>query len=267
MRSEYVERVVFLAIDDTDRQWERWGRQNPYFAVTSKDSYRRELFEGHRAEFFQTGEILISDVLNQLERTMGREVERRCALDFGCGVGRLVIPLAARFERVVGVDVSPSMLREAGKNCDRLAIHNVEFHLSDDSLRLLTQRYDFVNSYAVFQHIPPRRGYKILDRLLGLVAPTGGTMIHLSLRRRSSKLKKIVYFTKHRVPLAVVIFNVLQGKRWNEPLMQMNEYDLPELLKIFARHGMQNVQVTLELHGDDLTARLLSFPLSERPCS
>jgi 2-polyprenyl-3-methyl-5-hydroxy-6-metoxy-1,4-benzoquinol methylase len=34
-------------------------------------------------------------------------------LDYGCGVGRLLIPLAERCECVVGVDVSDTMLREA----------------------------------------------------------------------------------------------------------------------------------------------------------
>jgi len=32
------------------------------------------------------------------------------ALDFGCGAARLVIPLAKRFEEVVGIDISPSTM-------------------------------------------------------------------------------------------------------------------------------------------------------------
>jgi ubiquinone/menaquinone biosynthesis C-methylase UbiE len=48
-------------------------------------------------------------------------------LDFGCGVGRCTIPFARIAEEVVALDVSPSMLREAEKNCLERALDNVMF--------------------------------------------------------------------------------------------------------------------------------------------
>ncbi|MEZ0334809.1 MAG: methyltransferase domain-containing protein [Gemmatimonadales bacterium] len=38
---------------------------------------------------------------------------RNIALDFGCGVWRLTRPLSERFQHVIGVDISSSMLDEA----------------------------------------------------------------------------------------------------------------------------------------------------------
>ena len=55
------------------------------------------------------------------------DFERRAALDYGCGVGRLTLPLAERCEHVYGVDVSPSMLREAARNAARMGLPNVEW--------------------------------------------------------------------------------------------------------------------------------------------
>ena len=43
-------------------------------------------------------------------------------LDFGCGVGRVAIPLARRFEHVVGLDVSPGMLTRAAEAAQRQGV-------------------------------------------------------------------------------------------------------------------------------------------------
>ena len=55
------------------------------------------------------------------------------ALDFGCGVGRLVIPLAKISTSAVGIDVSESMLAEARKNCELNSVHNIDLVKSDDA--------------------------------------------------------------------------------------------------------------------------------------
>ncbi len=79
------------------------------------------------------------------------------ALDFGCGVGRLVIPLSKIAESVTGVDVSESMLNEAISNCDNQNVNNANFIKADDNLSMLSGKYDFIHSYIVFQHIPTKR--------------------------------------------------------------------------------------------------------------
>ena len=48
------------------------------------------------------------------------------ALDFGCGVGRLTQPLAARVRQVVGLDISDEMIRRA-----RSYFPNITFHLNE----------------------------------------------------------------------------------------------------------------------------------------
>ena len=78
------------------------------------------------------------------------------ALEFGCGVGRLVIPLAKIAKRVTGIDVSESMINEAKRNCESRKINNVFLTKTDDSLSLLANNYDFMLSFIVFQHIPAK---------------------------------------------------------------------------------------------------------------
>ena len=65
---------------------------------------------------------------------LGIKCAQKSSLDFGCGVGRLIIPFARVFEHVTGVDISPAMLEIAQRNCLEQGIHNVEFVRSDDEL-------------------------------------------------------------------------------------------------------------------------------------
>ena len=131
---------------DTDQAWREWAEQDPYYAVVSDDAFRGENLQRNLDRFFRSGDQLIASVLEQAKRH-GMEPRRyELALDFGCGVGRLSMPLARRFQRVVGIDVSPEMLREAEKNCALFDIKNASFLVSDSALQGVEDQFDFVNS-------------------------------------------------------------------------------------------------------------------------
>ena len=63
-------------------------------------------------EFFYTGKQEIDAVLKHTS-SLGIAINRRRALDFGCGVGRLTQALVAHFNHVAGVDIAASMLKMA----------------------------------------------------------------------------------------------------------------------------------------------------------
>jgi SAM-dependent methyltransferase len=77
----------------------------------------------------------------------------QACLDLGCGPGRLLPSLAQRFDRVVGCDVSPEMLRHAREHVG--AQPRIELHLTDG--RTLAGLHDgafaFVLANAVFIHL------------------------------------------------------------------------------------------------------------------
>jgi SAM-dependent methyltransferase len=79
-----------------------------------------------------------------------------CALEIGCGVGRLLRPLSERIDRVLGADISPEMVRRARELlADR---PNVEVFVTDGSLASVADAsLDFLYSFIVFQHIPAKR--------------------------------------------------------------------------------------------------------------
>ncbi len=97
-----------------------------------------------------------ADVVRGLDREMTRLSTAGRALEIGCGPGRLMHFLCRRFREVHGVDVSDEMIRLAK---ERLADIPNAFPRHTDGSSLAgyeDDSFDFVYSYAVFQHIPAR---------------------------------------------------------------------------------------------------------------
>jgi 2-polyprenyl-3-methyl-5-hydroxy-6-metoxy-1,4-benzoquinol methylase len=240
----------------TDKAWELWGRLDPYYGVVTDDKFKRANLNGNREEFFASGEEYVRDLIAKMRNSFGTPPFRR-ALDFGCGVGRLTIPLANRFSEVVGVDVSESMIAEAQLNCSQFNVSNISFVKSDDKLSGLSGSFDFINSYVVLQHISRPRGMKFIERLLGMLSVGAVAMLHVSLERRLSPKGAAKYFAKHHLPGARLVFNILRGERLARPSMKMSEYSLVNVIELFGKCGIPDVIVTLENYGDVLSARIM----------
>jgi trans-aconitate methyltransferase len=154
--------------DATDEVWKAYGRDDPYFGVLAHDEYtRKNLSAAQLEKFFISGEREVAKLMSSIDQ-VGLELRRETALDFGCGVGRLVIPLASRFKEVVGVDLSDGMLAEAEKNVKDKQLKNVAFFKELPDLH-----FDLLHSALVFQHINPTRGMKILLDCWSRLAPSG----------------------------------------------------------------------------------------------
>jgi SAM-dependent methyltransferase len=162
--------------------WEELAQRDPYFPVLTTDG--RLATEGSAQsaeEFFATGESDVSALLTTLRSLLGREIALNTALDFGCGAGRLTLPLARRAGRVVACDIAPTMLAHARRNADAADLANIEFALLGEQLELPLPSFDFVCSLAVFQYTPATQGYGLIRALARCLAPGGVAAIQLRL--------------------------------------------------------------------------------------
>lgn len=127
------------------------------WAILSDDSKRGGKWEPE--EFFRSGETHVAKTLEFLAGK-GIKLHYGCALDFGCGVGRLTQALGRRFEEVHGVDIAPSMIEQA-RGFNRFA-EKVHYHVnSATDLKLFPDRkFDFICTFIVLQHI---RGKFVLE--------------------------------------------------------------------------------------------------------
>ena len=239
----------------TDKAWEKFGQLDPYFGVLADERFASASIEQNRDEFFATGRNSVADILNRYGHHFG-SLGRERALDFGCGVGRLTFPLSQQFSSVLGLDISPSMLSEAVSNARRLEISNAQFALADDRLSNAPGEFDFVNSYIVLQHIPVRRGLKILSRLVDKVRPGGGFHVHFSIRT-DSLMSRSVWWASHHIPGVKIWQNIQCGRHWSAPAMQMNNYPLNRIVVQLAGQGIFEFFVATERHAKFLTCSLL----------
>jgi 2-polyprenyl-3-methyl-5-hydroxy-6-metoxy-1,4-benzoquinol methylase len=241
--------------DNSDASWEKWGNQNPYYAVLTDNKFRREnLSNEAKSEFFESGRVQMERVLAIATRHLGVMDCRQSALDFGCGVGRLLIPLAQVFDHVTGLDISPTMLGITAENCAERGIENVDFVLSDDELTRVKGKFDFIHSYIVLQHVPSHRGEAIIKQMIGRLSPGGILAIHFPLMRRASVVRKSVNFLRRNFAPLSVLANIVQRRPWNEPFMQMHNYDANRILVSLAEHGMKHVFWELIDSGGFLSA-------------
>jgi SAM-dependent methyltransferase len=240
-------RRKFRLVDDPDESWREFGRSDPYFGVLSTDRYRAgNLDAAALAEFFASGESHVEQVLEIVRGHVTAAPALGDALDFGCGVGRLALPLARHFRAVTGVDISDAYLAEAARNRDRQGLTNVEFVETIDGLAAQERRFDLVHSYIVFNHIPWLRGKKLIGALFALLRPGGVLAVHVLHRRHAGPTRRAVsWLRRNFLPLHWLI-NLGRGRPLREPLMQGNEYRLDELLPFLTGLGARHFHVRIE---------------------
>ncbi len=165
------------ALEHTQRTWEALAQADPLWAVLSEPDKigRRWAVD----EFFESGEVQIASSLGRFEQLGGTLPDRELALDFGCGVGRLTQPLARRFDRVVGIDISPTMVEVAR----RLSPFgpSVEYVVNEAAdLRFVPDHsVSLVNSHITLQHMPPDVAIEYLGEFLRIVKPSGAVIFQL----------------------------------------------------------------------------------------
>ena len=248
---------------NTDTAWEAWGKQDPYFGVITDPRYRSgNLDEATKQEFFRSGDNHIEYVKLAVRAHLGMELSAERILDFGCGVGRLVIPFASGAVHVVGVDVSPSMLEEAQRNCDARCLKNVTFVLADDELSQVPGTFDMIHSALVFQHIPVARGREIFKRLLTKLDPGGIGMIDFTYGKDELAdtfgVPPAPNLTSYLGDTLKGISSLARGAdAKDDPEMLMHPYNLSEIFFILQEAGITNVHAQFLDHGGEHAAFLI----------
>jgi SAM-dependent methyltransferase len=129
--------------------WNERARKDAHFFVAFGGRDQTE------EEFLATAADVLRSIEGQLKRLPGTANRRTWrALEIGCGPGRLVKPLSRHFGEIHGVDVSDEMIRLARERLGEL--RHAHFHTTDGASlpQFADESFEFIYSYAVFQHIP-----------------------------------------------------------------------------------------------------------------
>lgn len=192
-------------VRDVHHYWETQARQDPLWAVLSDPTRKGRKWD--LPSFFDTGRREISTLLYQLDE-LNITADRRLALDFGCGVGRVTQALAEHFDRVVGVDISETMVRLAGRLNQHGTRVRYVLNPSADLSVFPSDEFSFIYTNIVLQHIPPPAAWKYLREFWRILAP-GGLLIfqlpsHLKANLNTAVIIEAMPEAAYRAEMTVV---------------------------------------------------------------
>lgn len=236
-----VDADITLLNRDTDADWRELGQSQPYWGVLSHPDFRTENLTPERVEqFYASGPFHIDPMVEDLRRFTGSAPSGR-ALDFGCGVGRLAEAMTAYASEVIGLDISPGMLERARARGGKATYTD----------QTPDGPFDWINSFIVFQHIPPARGEAILEDLLSRLAPNGAVSLHFTIWRDKDKEWPPQpeappvsgwqrFFRRQREGLAAMRLPVGH--------IHMFDYDLSRIVRLLNRAGIEQIHLVSTNH-------------------
>jgi ubiquinone/menaquinone biosynthesis C-methylase UbiE len=140
-----------MAVEQQMREdWNRRAREDAHYYVAFG---RHNQDDG---EFFGTANEVVYGLEVELKRFGKANRRAMRALEIGCGPGRLMKPLSRHFGEIHGVDVSDEMVALARRNLADIPHAHAQRSFGADLRQFADESFDFVYSYAVFQHIPDR---------------------------------------------------------------------------------------------------------------
>ena len=243
-------------MDRTDLDWNALAEIDPYWAVLTHDEFQGGA-AGKLEVFLQSGSEYVGRLWTVIESTLGAPFAPARALDFGCGVGRVTLPLAARCGNVLGLDIAASMLVQARVLAADARVTNVQFAQSEDLQSIADRTFDFVHSFIVFQHIPEARGLRLLERLMDVLEDGGVGAVHV-LYYNPDMASMPERFIKRA-------WRALRRPFRRVPQMQMNTYALNAVCRIIQQAGVRQMHVLPTDHGGCLGVLLCFRKTSNEP--
>src|SRR3954447_703711 len=150
--------------------WEERAQLNPAFYVDTSLDYDNP----DMSRFLDTGRRVVTIALDDPPAV--KPAGSALAVEIGCGMGRICLALAERFDRVIGVDISGEMLRRAR---ELVPGERVDFRHTDGASlpQVADSSVDLVLTFTVFQHIPSVEVIRAYVQEAGRVLRPGGVFV------------------------------------------------------------------------------------------
>ena len=232
---------------DEQHDWEIIAQRDPYFGVLSSPAFRSDAITPEaRQHFYGTGDEDIARLLGWFDQDIAARPSTGRALDIGCGVGRLTRAIAKIVPAVSGYDVAESMLAIARSE----APPNADF-----STTLPPGPFSWINSYIVFQHIPPDEGLKLIDEALNRATPDCFLSIQITFWRDHAPPRQNII---SRIRRQIVRSTGRKADGDAARLINMHDYSLNEVMRRITAAGFSRVVVRHTNHGGHHGAWLIA---------
>lgn len=222
-----------MDIEELKRNWDLFGRTDPLWSICTEPGKEKNRWD--LEEFFKTGEEEIASVVAHL-CSLGITLRGERALDFGCGVGRLTLPLCEFFDEVTGVDIAESMIALANEfnrcpgRCRYVLNERPDLGVFADGC------FDFVYSSITLQHMEPQDAGAYLREFVRVLGP-GGLLVFQVPDRAD------LHYLSNRIRKAAPAFALKAFRRLRygsgRPRMEMHEMPREEVARLLDECGAE----------------------------
>lgn len=209
-----------------EERWNQFAKRDAYSYIMTN------LSSGDSDEFWISGKRTVDGELIPLVEEY--RVKRTTAIEIGCGVGRLLIPLSRYFDSAVGVDISAEMLRRARTHALEHNADNTRFVQVGAKNKLyelipdLVGTVDFAYSLLVFQHIESFNVIRDYVQSIALLLTSRGVAY-------------IQFDTRKKHPLYAmrgILPDVFLPQYWRKGIRRIRRVP-DELKQLFAQCGLR----------------------------
>lgn len=200
-------------------------------------------------EFWYSGEQEYREFIKP--RLVQAKGDLHVIADWGCGAGRITRVLAREYRHVVGVDVSPTMIKKAATALS--SVTNVRFIESNGSTapEISDGEVDAVISWEVLIHLPAVNNVNNLLREFARVLRSGGVVVcTVNVSTGWMKLKGVPVFPRRLrsllprplISMGLVLTKIRHDRRkntWRGALITGAKWR-----KLFASAGLQLYEMT-----------------------
>ena len=231
---------------DTDSDWNQLGEVDPFWAVITDERFRAGRMDAPAREaFYQSGVLDIDHFHTALMRHFSAPDHFESCLDFGAGVGRLLVPMAQRAHQAVGVDIADSMRAICQTRLAELGLSQVKLAATPKEAAAFGP-FNWINSFIVLQHIHPARGMVLIEELLAMVGSGGFISLQVTTHREAHLMPQDTAGPGRK--LLRRVRNSLLPRR-DIGQITMYDYDQGQVLALLTRAGCPRFVLEHTDHG------------------
>lgn len=194
-----------MSFDSTKKNWEGLAKKDPMWAILTNDNHKNGGW--NRDQFFATGTREIDIIFDYLKSKNFIPTDNESALDFGCGIGRLMRALYPKFNHITGVDVSETMIRNGIELNKKFSDKLIFLVNKENNLNCFhSNEFSFIYSPIVLQHIPYPQSINYIKEFLRVLKPGGILLFQVPTKdiRNLSIIQKLKSYLKLRERLALL---------------------------------------------------------------
>jgi 2-polyprenyl-3-methyl-5-hydroxy-6-metoxy-1,4-benzoquinol methylase len=240
---------------EPDPDFDAFAAREPFFAVITDPGYQsRRLTAEARGRFFADGEAIVEAMYRTVSLSLDPYFAPTAVLEYGCGAGRLALPMARRAAQrgghLTASDRSPAMLEHAARHAAEGGITNISFVSPGDLLGDASRRFDFVACYLVLQRLKPADGLVLVRSLLSTLLPGGVGVFQFPVR---SQVRGVLRLVRRAREASSIVNQLVQWTRKDAvggPFVPSHVYDLNAVVDVFGEAGAAATHVVFDDHGD-----------------